>query len=325
MSMTTRLSILMLLVATPAWAADVAVLPVQGTNLETAEVDAVGAMMAQAYAATGDDHVISPADVRAAMTEGRSAEDAALALGAEEYIETQAVRLASRIHVRAVRYSAAGSRLATEGLQAATLDDIGPVTERIAKALRGTTTAAATRDLTNITDAEGSRPKRVFTASDAGVRTGVIMPLASGQRFAPAVTGDLVGRFEAESWFLDASGGVAISSQAGRRERYATYGGLFGAVSANYLLTDGSIAPYVGGGFSPRLIFTIKDVSAGLAPFAQIGVTMLRQSRFHFFAEARVAQNVVPVNDGRGGVDGEPRNGKDHFPTEIGLGVGITF
>src|SRR5512133_1820978 len=110
-----------LLFAGAARAADVAVLPVQGTNLSPGETDAIGALLADAFAAEARVEVAKPADVARAITE-------AGALAA-------ALQLRSRITLRAILRDSTGAYVHSAEMTAASLDDVQPVAARVARAL----------------------------------------------------------------------------------------------------------------------------------------------------------------------------------------------
>jgi hypothetical protein len=100
----------MLLVGTRAMAA-VMVLPVESTNLDPVQADAIGQMVASAYQIEKNERVVPPAQVRAALAAGGTYEEIAARLQATEYLYVTAVRLDARIVISATRYAADGAMI----------------------------------------------------------------------------------------------------------------------------------------------------------------------------------------------------------------------
>src|SRR5215213_4133284 len=134
------LAVMMVVLLSPlvAQAARVGVLPVQGTNLSPEESAAIGALMVQAFQA------LEPA----------GAVTVTAAQGADEFVETSAVRLEKRIQMQAVLRRADGAELYRASSTAESLDDIQPVVERIARSLHERKPFAETQTLHNVTARE---------------------------------------------------------------------------------------------------------------------------------------------------------------------------
>ena len=166
-----------------AYAAQVAVLPVQGTNLQPGEIEAVGVMLANAYAVEAKVDVAGPVEVaavRQTLDPAANVQALIAALGASEYVEATAVQLKSKLSLRAMLRSADGALVHTAEITAASLDDIEQAAERLARALVNRTTVAETRTITNVTKTEGKAPNRVFSEKVWGLKTGVVFAVAPG-------------------------------------------------------------------------------------------------------------------------------------------------
>ncbi len=108
----------------PRALAAVMVLPVESTNLEPAQGDAIGQMVAAAYQIEARDRVVPPARVKQALAEGGSYEEVARKVQATEYLYVTAVRLDSRIVITATRYAANGRMIHSAKITASGLDDV---------------------------------------------------------------------------------------------------------------------------------------------------------------------------------------------------------
>ena len=299
-----------------AYAAQVAVLPVQGTNLQPGEIEAVGVMLANAYAVEAKVDVAGPvevAGVRQTLDPAANVQALIAALGASEYVEATAVQLKSKLSLRAMLRSADGALVHTAEITAASLDDIEQAAERLARALVNRTTVAETRTITNVTKTEGKAPNRVFSEKVWGLKTGVVFAVAPGVEIEPMIPLAFDWRFEGESYFLEFGFGASFPVSVGDSEAKG-FGGVWAEFGGSYYLLNSSISPYVGGGVQPRIWGFSDDGGIRFAAFGQSGVMFMRESSTRFYGEFRVTQNVIPF---------EFENGDEHFPTEFGLNFGI--
>lgn len=315
------------LVASVVSAADVAVLPVQGTNLEAGEVDAIGVMVANAYAAASGRDVLSPTEVlgaRETVDPAGGVPALVAALGVKQYVEVSAVQLKSKLALHATLRSAAGDREHAVDITAASLDDVEQAAERIAKALLNRTTIAATQTIHNVTRTEGRVPNRTFSEKVLGLKTAFILPMARGLEFQPGMALSFDGRFETTKGFLEFGVGVALPTGTSDGE---AMGGLFTEFGGSYYLLNESVSPYVGGGVIPRIYWGIDDGGVRAALYGQVGVMLMRESSTRLYTELRVAQNVLPFSRDSYRYDyatgNESTSSRDYYPTEVGINVGI--
>lgn len=304
-----------------ALAADVAVLPVRGTNLTAGEADAIGVLFAEAYAREARVDVVAPADAARAVTEAGGVPAALARLGAREYLDISAVQLKSRITVNAVLRGGSGAALHTAEMTAASLDDIQPIAERISRALINRTTPEVTRTLTSVTAREGQRVNRTFTEKIMGLKTSVTWPFARGYTFDPSISLQFDGRLELTRGFLEFGAGAVVPTSG----EDSGMGGVFAEFGGSYYLAQESVSPYVGAGFVPRIYFTSSAGGFGAAAYGQAGLMFMRESSSRIYAELRVTQAVTPFeNDATYDyVTGTYSRGGQYFPTEVGLQIGI--
>jgi hypothetical protein len=200
------------------------VLPVESTNIDPDQADAIGQMVASAYQIERNERVIPPAQVRTALDAGGSYEEVAQRLQATEYLYVTAVRLDSRIVVTASRYSAAGALIYSAKITASGLDDVEPASDRLAKSLVHKRPPRDTRSLDNVTSTEGLQPKRVSTARVAGFKGGFVYPIGWKERVKSMMSVGFDLRLEGERHFLEI--GVGFAVPAGTESAYA-YGGVW--------------------------------------------------------------------------------------------------
>jgi hypothetical protein len=298
--------------------AAVMVLPVESTNIEPVQADAIGRMVASAYQIEKKERVIPPAQVRAALDAGGSYEEVAQRLQATEYLYVTAVRLDARIVVTASRYGSDGTLIYSAKITASGLDDVEPASDRLAKSLVHKRPPTETRGLDNVTSTEGLQPKRVSTSRVAGFKGGFVYPIGWKERIQPMMSVGFDLRLEGEHHFLEI--GVGFAVPAGAESTFA-YGGLWSEIGASYYLMHEATSPYIGLGLLPRLMS--KDVT-NLAAYGQGGVMFFRDASTRLYTDLRVAQNLLPVGFSSCALTG-PCGTRRLYPTEISLNIGVGF
>ncbi len=310
-----------LLAAGAARAADVAVLPVQGTNLAPGEAEAIGALMAEAYAIEAGTQVVPPAETARALAETGNVPAALAKLGAREYVETSAIRLATRVRIRATLRDASGAPLHSAEMTAASLDDVQPVSVRLSRALARRSTVDETRTLRDVTRREGQAPNRMFTEKVMGLKSAVAWPRASGTSFDPSISLQFDGRLETHSGFLEFGAGAVLPTNGSDKDGL---GGVFAEFGGSLYLAEANASPYVGVGFVPRLYFTSHGGGAQAAAYAQVGVMFMRESSSRIYFELRGTQSVTPIEED---AFTDPYTGatqtRSIYPLEIGMQIGV--
>lgn len=310
-----------LLFAGAARAADVAVLPVQGTNLSPGETDAIGALLADAFAAEARVEVAKPADVARAITEAGALPAALAKLGVREYVEATAIQLRSRITLRAILRDSTGAYVHSAEMTAASLDDVQPVAARVARALVWRTSVERTRNLRNVTRREAQAPDRTFSDKVMGLKTAVIWPRASEKNFDPSVSLQFDGRLEAAWGFLEFGAGAVLPTDGSENDGL---GGVFAEFGGSLYVVDANVSPYVGAGFVPRLYFTSDGGGANAAAYGQVGFMFMRQSSARIYAELRVMKALTPIEEE---LDYDYVTGtsstRSLYPLEFAMQVGI--
>lgn len=196
-------------------AADVAVFPPSAVNLSAGQAEAIGAVMAQAYARASNADVLPPRQAAAAGLDPSRMPEAAAALGVAEYIEVGAVGLLgngsdSRIVIQATRRTQRGEVIHRAELTATSMGDVEIVAERLARALWERKSAEATRDVHTVTGKEAARENRTFTEKTFGPKLGFILPMANGKRYDPLIAFGGTTRLEGRSFFLEFGTGLAV-------------------------------------------------------------------------------------------------------------------
>jgi hypothetical protein len=302
--------------------AAVMVLPVESTNLDPVQADAIGQMVASAYQIEKNERVVPPAQVRAALAAGGTYEEIAARLQATEYLYVTAVRLDARIVISATRYAADGAMIYSAKITASGLDDVEPASDRLAKSLVHKRPPTETRTLDNVTTTEGIAPKRVSTARVAGFKGGFVYPIGWKERLQPMMSVGFDLRLEGENHFLELGVGFAVPAGT---ESAAAYGGLWSEIGASFYLMHEATSPYIGLGLMPRLMS--KDVT-NLAAYGQGGMMFFRDASTRLYTDLRIAQNLLPVGFSGCDPDVAPYTvcgTRRLYPTEISLNIGLGF
>lgn len=311
-----------------AFAAHVGVFPVRGTNVTEGEAAAIGALIAASYSAASREPVLGPAHTAPALAQAGSAPDAAQQLGLTEYVQVDAIRLDQRILVQATLYNVHGSPLYSTKTTAMSMDDMEVVSDRLTRSLIRRTPLEYTRELDNVTGKEARAPNRIFVEKVFGLRTAVVVPVASDLETTAGLMLQFDGRLEGSSYFLEFGAGIALPSDFDSDDGF---GGVLAQIGASYYLTSTNVSPYVGGGFSPRLMFG-DFTGAGLTANGQFGVMFMRQASSRLYVELRVDQNLLPLSRDTYDYDDydystnmpRPEDEDDAvWPTEFSLAVGI--
>jgi hypothetical protein len=311
----------LLCAAGAARAADVAILPVEGTNLSPGEVEAIGALVANAYAAESGAQVIRPADTQRLIRESRDLPEALAKLGVRAYVETTAVRLDRRINVRSTLRDAGGGLIYFAEMTAASLDDMEPISVRLARALVRRTSPELTRTLRDVTKREGQAPNRTFTEKVMGLKSAVIWPRAGDETFDASISFQFDGRLEKQWGFLEFGAGFVVPTDGTDRDGL---GGVFAEFGGSLYLVEADASPYIGAGFLPRLYFTSDGGGANAAAYGQIGIMFMRESSSRIYAEFRATQSLTAIEEDENwdSFTGETTRRSIH-PLELALQVGV--
>lgn len=279
-----------------AEAARVAVLPVEGTNLSAEETAAIGALLAQAYEAREKGNVLTPATITKMIGNDDAAQEAAIRLGADELVDTSAVKLSTKIQIQSILRGRDGRELWRAQATAASMDDLGEVCDRLAESLFRRQAFAETATMHNITAKEASPENRISVMTITAAKASVILPFQVHTRFEPSVALTAYRRMEAQRTFWELGVGLMLgsgtTSDPGLGAFQADLGG-------GYYLQDASASLYIGGGILPRILWVTdtpgSDVAMGLAPYADVGMEFMRHVRSGIQVELRMTQNVLPI------------------------------
>lgn len=307
--------------------AEVAVLPVNVTNLKESEGTAVGMVMARQYEAVSGKSTLGPSETQPVYEEHQKSRTAtAEALGVSQYIAMSAIALERKILVEAVLHEKDGAQLFRAQMTAVSLDDMTDVCERLARALVSRVPPAKTIQLENVTEIETEETNRLFAERISGLKTAIVHAEAS-RDFEPMAVFGYNMKLEAKKFFLEFGAAAMLPSDFGIFGDTRAYGGVHLEMGGSYYLNDHPWAsPYFGAGISPRFLFEPGNV--GVAPYLQAGVMFMRVSSMRLFADIRVAQNALPLEFYEYEYDYdlgyEEREKKEElYPTEIGFEIGI--
>jgi hypothetical protein len=311
-----------------ALAADVAVFPVQGTNLNEGELAAIGSLMASAYAMQSNKPVLGPDDVMPSLARTASERDTAQELGLSEYIHVEAVRLTSRITLHASLRNKHGTDLFQVRVTAMSLDDMEVVSERLAAALWRRTPIENTRSIDNVTGKEMRAPNRLFLEKIFGARFAMVVPVADHLDPQATMLLQFDARLEQKDYFFELAAGLLVPNEVNNRRSVA---GLVGQLGGSYYLSHTSVSPYIGAGLSPRIFFGMYE-GIGVALNAHVGLMFLRESSTRIYLELQVDQNLISATptssyyyDTYSSSSSNTLVRRNVLPTEFSLAAGMGF
>jgi hypothetical protein len=297
-----------------AHAAVVAVMPVRGVNLSPGECDAIGMLFAEAFAQEAHVEVLTPMKTGPAIQHSGNSQAAAAQLEAAEYIELSAIRLDRKVKLGGIRFDRNGAEVFRAETVAPLFDQMNVTSAQLAHALAWPIPKPAPSDVS---------PGPYAYTKALGIKVGVSLPLAQGRSFYPVQVLAFDARLGTRNYFVEFGGGVNISPATRTTASRATMEAWFTEVGGSAYLSSGAIAPYLGVGISPRFAFidgARKDDGVRLAVYGQTGVTFTRDSRFKFYGELRVSQNLLEIPEYAS--DGTTRL-RTYHPTEIALQAGV--
>jgi hypothetical protein len=337
------LSALVLFTPKLVQAADVAVFAPEISNLSPQDADAVGNLVAQAYAAIAQCTLVAPSQAAPALAQTHDYVAASAQLGVKEYIRLSAVGAGRRVVVTAGRYAADGRSIMQVRQTAESIEDVTLAADSIARALYGGVQGAA--PIAQGQPAPMPAPLQVAPKKKNemlyGIKTGVHLPFAKGAAYYPAISLQFDGRLQLPHLFLEFGAGFLVPTSleednydytpctspdgtpqdcGERKTNRGHIGGITAELGASYYLTQGSVAPYLGGGIIPRVILAGLDSNdeqhdvASMLLYAQFGLTFPRERSTRFLVDLRIAQSVLPQH---------LNNGQQVWPTEPSLHAGI--
>jgi hypothetical protein len=282
---------LQLLAADSVSAQSLGVFPVQGTNLSDGEAAAIGGLIASALALQTSRPVLGPNDLAASLAQTQSERDSAAALGIDEYVHVEAIRLSSKIALQASLRNKYGSNLFQVKTTATSLDDMEVVAERLAASLMRRTELPNTRTIDNVMGKETRAPNRLFLEKIFGARLGFVLPVAKHLELSPTLQVAFDVRLEQNDYFIEAAVGFFVSNQAGEQQSLS---GMLAQIGASYYLSHTSVSPYIGAGLSPR-VFADGYSGIGLTANAHAGLMFMRESSTRIYVQFQVDQNLIKI------------------------------
>ena len=314
---------LQLSAAARASAQSLGVFPVQGTNLSEGENAAIGGLIASALALQSSRTVLGPNDLAGSLAETQSERDSARALGLDEYVHVEAIRLSSKIALQASLRNKHGSNLYQVKTTAASLDDMEVVAERVAASLLRRTELPNTRTIDNVMGKETRAPNRLFLEKIFGARFGFVLPVASHLELSPTMQVAFDARLEQSDYFIEAAVGFFVSNRAGGQQSLS---GMLAHIGASYYLAHDNVSPYLGAGLSPRF-YADGYSGVGLTANAHAGLMFMRESSTRIYIELQVDQNLIKIRPTPiiAYSSGSPTGREAVLPTEFSFAAGIGF
>jgi hypothetical protein len=164
-----------------------------------------------------------------------------------------------------------------------------------------------------------------------GIKTAMIFPRSwsSSRTYSPMMSLQFDGRIGSRDSFIEIGAGAAIPTSSSSGSSEIQMGGIFAELGGSFYLSDGSIAPYLGGGVSPRLWFASQNINSGATctVFGQAGLTFTRDSRARLYAELRFSQFVLGLSESQSSYYSSSgtysSGGGTLYPMELSLQLGI--
>jgi len=304
-----------------ASAAVVAVMPVQGVNLTAGQCEAIGVLFTSAFARETNVSVAPPSETRPLLAQGRPAPAVAAQLGASEFIDLRAVQLENRVTVAGIRYG-------KDGNAAPSLDEMDAAASRLARSLAWRQPVAYGAYPAAMPSSPEAESLKASYPKAMGIKTAMIFPWSRNRTYEPMISLQFDGRIGSRDSFIEIGAGAAIPTSSSGESNAIEMGGIFAELGGSMFLSDGAVAPYLGGGVSPRITFISSGYNNGAtcAVYGQAGVNFTRDSRARLYTEFRVSQYLLGIgSDGYYDYNsGTYSNSGDRiYPTEFSLEFGI--
>lgn len=220
-------------------------------------------------------------------------------LGTDSAVVARLSRLESRIIVNVEHVGADGRLLYSDRITAGSLDDLDPLSTRIAAGIATGQPLGDTATVGTVTDEEGREPVRRKALFTSGVRLGALVPVAGSYGGADWLTDlGLFGLFELSSF-------AAILELdlrwAGDDDDVSVFGFNFDFGGRYFLDPEASTGLYLGAGLGFRAVAVdagIEDDGAsGLGGYLGGGVIFLRTSDLHILLDARYDVGFFTLNE----------------------------
>lgn len=341
--MKTRLALLSTLVmaslfATKGQAAPVAVMPVRGVNLSEGQSDAIAVFFSNAFARDAHVVVASPAESKPVWAELRNSAATAQRLGASQYVELTAVRLAAKVTLAGILFGADGREIYRAETWARSLDEMDTVAARLARALIWrqpvplptevvSAPSGAPEPAADAPAVAESAVAPAYPGNMYGMKAAMSFPVASKRSFEPQLGLEFDARIGPREHFIEAGVGFAAPLNDDSSATGARMTAFFIELGGSVYLNEGSVGLYLGGGAMPGLWkteyqtsdYTYSGESVSTDGFmfplyAQMGINFTRDLRTRLFAEFRLSQHLLKVRDST--------DNQDYHPTVLALQFG---
>jgi hypothetical protein len=203
--------------------------------------------------------------------------------------------------VKVTRVGAAGRVSFSDQITAASLEDLEPITKRIAHSLRTGQRLADSATTTTVTENEATEQRRRKALFTSGLRIGVMAPLRDSFGDAQQLTAwTLFGMFEFPSFAFLAE--MSFQSTASTEDDVGAFGFHLDFGGVRFTNPESNTGTYVGAGAGFRATSVDnatlgEDSASGFGLYANAGVVLLRTSDFHLIADIRYDINLFRMRD----------------------------
>jgi hypothetical protein len=323
-----------------AHAADVAVRPVERSNLTEGEADAIGVMFATAFARDARVTVASPLATKPLDTGDKTPGAISQELGASRYVELRARKVGNMVSLGGALHAQDGAPIWQAETTAWTLESMDAAVTTLSQALAwrrpirpapiGASSGIAPPPAYETPSAaEGVADEaddKVSKASN-GVKVGLMVPRFSDTTFSPTVMIQFDGRLGPRDYFLEYGAGLFMPSNEHYGDESVDVEAAFIEIGGSYYLWDANVALYVGGGLTPTIWMSKSGyqdhLSATCGAYGQAGITFTRNSRAKLYAEFRLTQLLLPVAVAVGDPYSSSAQSDTFYPTLLSFQGGI--
>lgn len=235
----------------------------------------------------------------------------ATAAGAHSAVVVTLSALGQKVIVKVEHVGSDGRVLYADRITAGTIEDLDPVSTRVAVAIATGKPLGETETVSTVTSQEARAPVRKQSLFTTGLRLGALVPIADSYGGATAAADvGFFGMFEIERIAAVIEADFLFPADSDTEVKIV---GLFFGLGGRYFLdAESPTGTFVGGGFGYRIldverqgmVVTESDDRGGVGGYLTAGVVFLRTSDVHIVLDARYDANFFELGDlseGQGG------------------------
>jgi hypothetical protein len=221
-------------------------------------------------------------------------------VGTQSAVVARLSRLEARVIVNVEHVGADGRLLYSDRITAGSLDDLDPLSTRIAAGIATGQPLGDTATVSTVTDEEARDPVRRKALFTSGVRLGAAIPVAGSYGGAGWLT-DLgfFGFFELSQFAAVLE--IDLRWTGDSNQDVSVFGFSFDFGGRYFLDPEAPTGVYVGGGLGFRAVAVDRgaddDGASGLGGYVGTGVVFLRTSDLHILLDARYDVAFFRLNE----------------------------